>query len=76
VPRPPGLVTEDQLEEWDSGSLADYLERRGLLSDASYTEETVGNDEFDSDGFYLSDGPNNRRNRRDNDDSFIVFLDD
>ncbi len=26
------VVTGDQLEEWDSGSLADYLERKGLLS--------------------------------------------
>lgn len=26
------VVTGDQLEEWDSGSLADYLERKGLMS--------------------------------------------
>jgi hypothetical protein len=27
------IVTSDELEEWDSGSLADYLESRGLLSE-------------------------------------------
>jgi hypothetical protein len=26
------VITSDQLEEWDSGSLANYLERKGLLS--------------------------------------------
>ena len=29
------VVTGDQLEEWDSGSLADYLERKGLISGGS-----------------------------------------
>ncbi|RUT35112.1 hypothetical protein EMQ25_03940 [Arsenicitalea aurantiaca] len=32
-PIPPApIITSDQLQEWDSGSLADYLERRGLIS--------------------------------------------
>jgi hypothetical protein len=77
VPRPPAMVGEEDLEDWDTGSLADYLERRGLLSEATYSEETVGdNEEYDEDGFFLSDGPNQpRRNRRnvDDEDSFIVF---
>lgn len=54
------LVTGDQLDEWDSGSLADYLERKGLMSDASAPQAT----EYDSDGFYLSDGPNRPRRSR------------
>lgn len=75
VPRPPALVTEDELEGWDSGSLADYLERRGLLSDASYSEEYVGDETYDPDGFYLSDGPNKkkRKARRGPPDRFVVF---
>lgn len=33
------VVTSDELEEWDSGSLADYLERKRLLSDSPEEEE-------------------------------------
>lgn len=76
VPRPPALVTEGDLQDWDSGSLADYLERRGLLSDASYTEEYVGGDDaYDPDGFYLSDGPNKVKGkyRRRPPQTFLVF---
>jgi hypothetical protein len=35
----PQVVTGDQLEEWDSGSLAEYLERKGLLSDGQPTAQ-------------------------------------
>ena len=54
------VVTGDQLEEWDSGSLADYLERKGLMSEAS--SQSTG--EVDEDGFYLDEAPNRpvRRN--------------
>lgn len=34
------IVSGDQLEEWDSGSLADYLERKGLLSEGSDTVDS------------------------------------
>jgi hypothetical protein len=70
--RSPGIVRGEELEEWDSGSLAEYLERRGLMSRGS-TEAT--RNDFDEDGFYLDEGPNNseqrlrRRLRRD----FIFF---
>src|SRR5690606_26033990 len=30
----PRVVEGDELEEWDSGSLAEYLERKGLMSDS------------------------------------------
>lgn len=71
------VVDADQLEEWDSGSLFDYLERRGLINDeprseASF-EDSFLEDEYDADGFFLSDGPNNRRRFRDR-DGFVVFL--
>jgi hypothetical protein len=57
------LVTADELDEWDSGSLADYLARKGLMSDASQTN-APSSAEYDSDGFYLSDGPNRPRRSR------------
>jgi hypothetical protein len=50
---PAPLVTDDELEEWNSGSLADYLERRGLIDDRQPRSEA----EYDPDGFYLDEGP-------------------
>jgi hypothetical protein len=60
------VVTGDQLEEWDSGSLADYLERKGLLS------QTSAEDSYDPDGFFLDEGPN-RKKRPVEDDEFFFF---
>jgi hypothetical protein len=74
-PIPPGgsnsVVTQDQLEEWDSGSLAEYLERKGLISEAVERLDS----QFDEDGFFLSDGPNNSsvRRRRASDVDFFLF---
>jgi hypothetical protein len=55
------IIEGDELEEWDSGSLADYLERRGLIS-GDRDEASAG--EFDDDGFFLDEGPNNSNGRR------------
>lgn len=55
----PRIIDDDELEEWDSGSLADYLERRGLISDSDQAVRTLES-EFDEDGFFLSDGPHSR----------------
>mgnify|MGYP001032243672 FL=1 len=60
------VVTGDQLEEWDSGSLADYLERKGLLS------ETSAEDSYDPDGFFLDQGPN-RKKRPVVEEDFFLF---
>ncbi|WP_055045195.1 hypothetical protein [Devosia sp. A16] len=60
------VVTGDQLEEWDSGSLADYLERKGLLS------ETSAEDSYDPDGFFLDEGPN-RKKRPVAEEDFFLF---
>ena len=64
-----GFTGNGELEEWDSGSLADYLERRGMMSD--------GDTDYDSDGFFLDEGPNNNndrpRRRRQPDNFFIIF---
>jgi hypothetical protein len=68
-PEEPFFLDDGDLEEWDSGSLADYLERRGLISDG---EDEAWSD-FDEDGFFLDEGPNadgaRRRLRRE----FIFF---
>jgi hypothetical protein len=63
------VVTGDELEEWDSGSLADYLERRGLMTEASTQAQT--SEEYDPDGFFLDEGPNQRPPRRNLD--FFLF---
>ncbi len=72
----PRIIEEDALQEWDSGSLADYLERRGLMSE-SERAEAVGSD-YDPDGYYLDDGPNSSRARlirrlRPDEQGFFLF---
>jgi hypothetical protein len=61
------VVTGDQLEEWDSGSLADYLERKGLLTETSQQ----ASDQYDPDGFYLEDGPNKPKRPKKNLEFFL-----
>lgn len=58
----PPVIAGDELEEWNSGSLADYLERRGLISDSGEPAR-FSDSEYDEDGFFLSDGPNDDRPR-------------
>jgi hypothetical protein len=65
------VVTSDQLEEWDSGSLADYLERKGLMTETS-SQGSQASGSYDADGFYLDEGPNQvKRPKRDLD--FFLF---
>lgn len=54
------VVRGDELEEWDSGSLAQYLERKGLLDRGSNAsaEEVSASEDYDPDGFFLDQGPN------------------
>jgi hypothetical protein len=72
------VVTEDELEEWDTGSLADYLERRGYMSEDD-AQALNDEGEFDEDGFFLDDGPNASDGRRvvrrlpRRDDGFFLF---
>ncbi len=49
------VVTSDQLEEWDTGSLAEYLERKGLMTETSRRNLDRSRD---PDGFYLDEVPN------------------
>jgi len=59
------VVTGDQLEEWDSGSLADYLAAKGLLNDDSSQPQAA---EDDSD-LVFNNGPS--RPRRPQNDFFL-----
>jgi hypothetical protein len=69
------VVTSDQLEEWDSGSLADYLERRGLMSEGE--AQAMNQRGSGAEGFWLDEGPSDGRRvirrlpRRDSD--FFLF---
>lgn len=57
----PQVIGDEQLEEWDSGSLADYLERKGLISEAEQAQPV--DSDYDPDGFFLNDGPNRSKAR-------------
>jgi hypothetical protein len=51
------IVSSDELADWESGPLEEFLahKRRGARP------EQAQSDEYDADGFFLSDGPNSRR---------------
>jgi hypothetical protein len=65
-PVPPSPIVDDS-ENWDTETLRDYLERRGILegsdggSSATVTERSTT---YDPDGFYLNEGPNGDRTSR------------
>lgn len=67
------VIYSDQLEEWDSGSLADYLERRGLIS-TNGSGSAANDSDYDPDGFFLDEGPNGNDRRRLRDESDFDFL--
>jgi hypothetical protein len=64
---PPPTSLQDDSANWDTETLRQYLERRGVLeggdsqSTATVTERDTN---YDPDGFYLSDGPNSDRTTR------------
>lgn len=64
--RPPASITAADLDDWESGPLAEFLAQR------------QGSDEVDPDGFFLDEGPN--RSRRDRiiareSEPFFIFAD-
>jgi len=59
------VVTGDQLEEWDSGSLADYLAAKGLLSDDRAQPQSAE----DNSDFVFNQGP--AKPRRPQNDFFL-----
>lgn len=66
------MIEGEQLEEWDSGSLAEFLERNGLLADDQAASEPASSP-YDPDGFFLDEGPNRSRVRRLDDQGFFLF---
>lgn len=58
-PTPPAGIANDPMERQ---TLEEYLARRGLLDDgrsSAIVTYSDASDDYDPDGFYLSDGPNN-----------------
>jgi hypothetical protein len=66
-PTPPAPIVDDT-SNWEDESLRQYLERRGILEGAEANRSTATvtsrDRNYDPDGFYLSDGPNNDRTSR------------
>lgn len=58
LPEAAPVVTGDQLEEWDSGSLAEYLRRKGLIEEGASSATVQDRNDYDPDGFFLDEGPN------------------
>lgn len=63
-PVPPAAIVDDS-QNWDTETLRQYLERRGILEGSESNRSTATVNErsttYDPDGFYLSDGPNGDR---------------
>lgn len=64
------VVEADDLEEWDSGSLADYLARKGLLSSSDESQAAESAEPADYEGWLVDDG-RERPRRRVNDSWFF-----
>jgi hypothetical protein len=67
-PVPPSPIVDD-FDNWDTESLRQYLERRGILEGGeeparSSATVTQRDEDYDPDGFYLNDGPNSDRTNR------------
>lgn len=58
LPEADPVVTGDQLEEWDTGSLAEYLRRKGLIEESPSSATVQDRNDYDPDGFFLDEGPN------------------
>lgn len=69
-PRPPADITAQELEDWESGPLAEFLaQRQGSRAEVTH----------DDDGFFLDEAPNRQPRRRDRvigpaDDFFFPFF--
>lgn len=59
---PADFVTAEDLEEWESGPLNEFLARRGQQSSATYrVQQNAPARAYDSDGFWLDEGPRSPR---------------
>ena len=56
------FVTAEDLEDWESGPLNEFLARRGQQSSATYrVQQNTPAPAYDSNGFWLDQGPSNQR---------------
>jgi hypothetical protein len=71
-PIPPAGIDDDNAQSWKRSRLDRYLERNGLIDDSGNTGQSSASvtiikrpsKNYDPDGFYLSDGPNNAAAKR------------
>ena len=73
-PRPPANINADELEDWESGPLSEFLEQRQAQAGQDQSDPY-----YDEDGFFLDEGPNTPRRPRDRligpaDDFFFPFV--
>lgn len=60
--QPDNLVTAQDLEDWESGPLNEFLARRGQQSSATYrVQQNAPAPAYDGNGFWLDEGPRNQR---------------
>ena len=67
-PPPADIVTSEDLDDWESGPLNEFLARRNQQSSATYRVQQNA-PAYDSNGFWLDEGP---RDRRYNDDVYYT----
>ncbi|WP_449395281.1 hypothetical protein [Devosia riboflavina] len=70
--QPNDLVTAEDLEDWEAGPLNEFLARRGQQSSATYRVQQNNAPAYDSDGFWLDQGPRNQRYPQSNDDVYYT----
>jgi hypothetical protein len=73
-PRPPANINADELEDWESGPLSEFLEQRQAQAGQDQSDPY-----YDEGGFFLDEGPNTPRRPRDRligpaDDFFFPFV--
>lgn len=62
VPAPePGIITAEDLEDWESGPLSEFLARRGQQSSATYEVHRNAPAPAPEDGFWLDEVPSDER---------------
>lgn len=60
--QPSDFVTAEDLEDWEAGPLNEFLARRGQQSSATYrVQQNAPAPAYDSNGFWLDEGPRNQR---------------
>lgn len=72
---PPGVVTADDLEGWETGPLSDFLAQRQQSGSSAVYQVQPSGDAYQDDGFWLDEAPRNTRRDRNfppaYDDSFF-----